>query len=69
MAAIVSLIWASLILYIGVRIEANYKLLMESRRPLNDRQYAELKGQIAALQDQVNRLSILRGLDTNDGEE
>lgn len=69
MAALVSLIWALLILYICIRVEANYKALMELKKPLNEKQYADLKQAISALQDQVNRLSIMRGLESNDGDE
>jgi hypothetical protein len=58
-----SAIWASVVIYLLWRVEVGFKAWLSNQSPLNSRQYSELRKDIEVLQNQVNSITIQRGID------
>lgn len=59
-----SIIWASFLIYLLYRLELLYKEALKKKEPLANDQYSDLKRKLESIQVQVNNLSLIRGLES-----
>ena len=61
--SVASIVWASVVVYLLVRLEINFKAWLAHQSPLNDRQAQELRAKLDDLQNQINSLAVRKEFD------